>query len=79
MSSPHMALDSVFITSATETAEGRWVAVMDIHGVYLSAGMDDKEETLIVLWGPMADLMVLAAPEVYPKFAMIVTLGQKLL
>ena len=47
--SPTIGLDSVFITSTTEEAEGRDITVMDLLGAYLIADMDNKEEVLMVL------------------------------
>ena len=77
--SPTIGLDSVFITTTFKSAEGREVAIVDLPCAYLSADMVDKEEALMVLQGPLADLMARTSPEVYYKFITINTLGRKLL
>ena len=49
-----------------DTLEGRDVAVVDIPGAYLSADMDD--EVHVVFRGILAELMVVADPELYRPF-----------
>ena len=76
---PTVAMDSVFITASMEAAEHRDVAVVDLPGAYLSADMDDEEEVLMVLRGPLAELMALTAPQVYRKFVTVDANGRQIL
>ena len=71
LASPIVAMDSVFITTTIEAVKNRDIAVVVLPGAYLSADMDDKEEVLMVLRGPLANLMALIAPQVYCKFVTI--------
>jgi hypothetical protein len=64
--SPTVSLESVLITSTIEAFEGREVAMVDIPGAYLSAGMD--EEVIMLLRGRLAELMAKTAPNIYPKY-----------
>jgi hypothetical protein len=66
--SPTVCTDSVFITAAIEAAERRKVSVVDLPGAYLSANMDNKEEVLMVMRGRLAEMMAIAAPEVYRPY-----------
>ena len=63
--SPTVAMDSVFITATIEAAENHNVVVVDLPNAYLSADMEHEEEVLVVLRGPLAELMALTAPQVY--------------
>ena len=77
--SPTVGLDSVFTTAIIESVEGRDVAVVDLHGAYLSANMNNDKEVCMVLRGPLANLMALTTPKVYRKLSTIHILGRKLL
>ena len=75
--SPTVYTDSVFITAAIEASENRRTAVVDLPGTYLSDNMDDEEEVLMVMRGDLAEMMALAAPEVYRKYVAITPDGKK--
>ena len=62
-----------------EAVEGRDAAIVDLPDAYLSTEMDNEEEVLMVLRGPLVNLMALIAPELYRTFFTINTLGQNLL
>ena len=64
-------MDSVFITASTKAAKNLNVVVIDLPSAYLSADMDDEEEVLMVLHGPLAELIPLAAPQVYHKLVTV--------
>ena len=51
------------LTATIEALEGRYVAVVDIPGAYLSADMDD--EVHMVFRGTLAELIVAADPDIY--------------
>ena len=77
--SPTVCTDSTFITAAMEAAEHRRTAVVDLPSAYLHADMDDEEEVLMVLRGDLANMMALAAPDVYRKYITITTDGKPIL
>ena len=66
--SPTVSTDSVFITATIEAAERHRVAVVDLPGAYLSVDTENKDEVLIVMKGRLAELMALAAPEMYRPY-----------
>ena len=54
------------ITRAIEAHEGRDVATFDIPGAYLHALSD--EQTIMLLKGPLAELLVMVDPKIYQKY-----------
>ena len=77
--SPTVSTDSVFVTAVLESMERRCTCVIDLPGDYLSADMDDKEEVLMVLRDNLAELMALAAPEVYRDHIAVTSDGRTVL
>jgi hypothetical protein len=75
--SPTVATESVFTTAAIEAHEGRRVAVFDIPGAYLHTKTD--EDVIMVLEGPLAELMVKVAPSLYRKYITTNSKGKALL
>jgi len=55
-SSPTMSLESIMISCAIDTREGRHLAVMDIPGAFLHADME--EHVHILLEGTIAELNI---------------------
>jgi hypothetical protein len=72
-----VATESVFITAAIEAHEERHVAVLDIPGAYLHTETD--EEVIMVLEGPLAEIMVKVAPRLYQKYITTNSKGEALL
>jgi hypothetical protein len=64
--SPTVSVESVMITAAVKTHEGRDVAVVDVPGAFLRADMD--EEVTMTLRGRLAELMVKTVPNIYRKY-----------
>jgi len=64
--SPTVSIESLFITCAIEANEGRDVAVIDLPGAFLHADCDDH--VVMRFQGGLAELMVLAAPQIYRKY-----------
>ena len=60
-----------------EAAGHHDVAVINLSGAYLSADMDD-EEAVLVLRGPLAELMALTEPQVYRKFVTVDSNGRQI-
>ena len=52
--SPTIASEAVFLTAVINAMEGRWVAVVDVPGVFLQANMPEDETVHIRLTGIMA-------------------------
>ena len=65
------------ITAAIEAHEGRHVKCFDIPGVYLHKLFD--EEVLMLLKGPLAELMVMVDPKLYQKYVTYNTKGMPLM
>ena len=64
--SPTVSNEGVMITGAIEAHEGRDVVTFDIPGAYLHA-LSDKQ-TIMLLKGPLAELMVMVDPKIYRKY-----------
>ena len=64
--SPTVAMDSIMITAAIEARKRRDVDTIDIPGAYLHAY--NNKETLMLLKGRLAKLMVQVDPHIYQKF-----------
>ena len=64
--SPTVSTEAVMLTATIDALEGRYVAVVDIPGEYLSADMGD--EVHLVFRGTLAEMMVAANLELYRPF-----------
>jgi hypothetical protein len=67
--SPTMATESVFITAVIAAHKGQDVRCFDILGAVLHANLD--EDITMILKGPLAELMLQAAPNLYRKYITI--------
>ena len=59
-SSPTPSADAIFVTAAIDAYERRHVAQFDIPGAFLHT--DTNEDIVMVLEGPLAELMVKLDP-----------------
>ena len=66
LSFPTVTTDGVIITSIIEAHEGRDVVVADLPNAFLHA--DNKEKTIMLLKGKLAELMVQINPKMYRKY-----------
>ena len=64
--SPTASTKSVFVTSVIEAMERRKVAIMDLPGAFLHALND--EEIIMVLEGPLAEMMARVEPKLYRQY-----------
>ena len=64
--SPTVSIDGVLITSAIEAHEGRHIATCDLQGAYLNT--NNNEETIMLLKGKLAELIVQVDPKLYRKY-----------
>ena len=65
-SSPTITTARVIITSTIEAHEGRDVAVLDLPNAFFH--VENKEKTLMLLKGKLAELMVQIDPNMYRKY-----------
>ena len=65
-SSPTVATESVFITSAIEAHEGRDVAVVDLPGAFMQANQEDLVH--MKLKGTLAKVLIMLDPQCYRKY-----------
>jgi hypothetical protein len=75
--SPTVSIESLFITCAIEASEGRDLAVIDLPGAFLHADCDDH--VVMRFQGRLAELMVIAAPQIYRKYITTDAKGQAVL
>eukprot|EP00804_Cyclotella_cryptica_P005871 CCRYP_000147-RA/>CCRYP_000147-RA protein AED:0.12 eAED:0.13 QI:0/0/0/1/0/0/3/0/1214 len=64
--SPTVSIESIFISCAIEASEGRCVTIIDLPGAFLHA--DCEDHVIMRFHGRLAELMVLAAPQIYRKY-----------
>ena len=74
---PTVSMDGVILTSTIEAHEGRDVAVNDLPNVFLNA--DNNEQTLVLLKGKLAELMVQIDPKMYRKHIITSSKGEPML
>ena len=74
---PIVSTDSAIITSAIEAHQGRDVAVIDLPNAFLNS--DNNEQTLILLKGKLAELMVQINPNIYQKYIITSSKGEQML
>ena len=75
--SPTVSGDSVMITSAIDAHEDRKIATLDIPGAFLYTDLD--ENVVMILRGPLAELMVGIDPELYTPFMVTTSKNEKIL
>mgnify|MGYP000055058244 CR=1 FL=1 len=79
-SSPTAALESVLLTAVIDAHEGRDVAVIDIPNAFVQTRLEnDADKAIMRLRGKLAELMVKVAPEIYTKYVIINSKGEKVL
>ena len=76
-SSPTVSNEGVMITCATEAHEKSDVACIGIPGALLNAMMD--EEIIMLLRGPLAEMMVVMNPQLYRKYVTQDSKGESVL
>ena len=69
--------DSVILTSTIDAHQGRDVATADMPGAYLHT--DNNQETIMLLRGKLAELMVRVEPSLYRKFITTNAKGEAML
>ena len=67
----------MIITSTIESHEGRDVAVIDLPNAFLNA--ENNEQTLMLLKGKLAELMVQTDPQMYQNHIITSSKGEPIL
>ena len=82
VSSPTVTAEAVMLTCVIDAQEGRDVAVVDIPNAFVPTivSEEDAEHRVIVrIRGPLVDVLVSIAPDVYGPYVMTNKSGQKVL
>ena len=75
--SPTVSTDGVILNSTIEAHKGRDVVVIDLPNAFLNA--DNNEQTLMLLKGKLAELMVQIDPKMYRKHIITSSKGEPML
>jgi hypothetical protein len=74
-SSPTVSSDAVLLMCVVDTNKNRDVAIVDIPNAFVQTIVEDeKDKALICIHGPLVDILVSIAPNVYGPY---VTVGKK--
>ena len=66
-----VALNLLLINAVIKAWEGWEIMVIYLQGEYLGISMKGKDAVIIVLYGKLAELIVLMAPIIYCEFMAI--------
>ena len=75
--SPTVSTDGVIITSVIEAHQGRAIAIADLPNAFINAF--NNEQTLMLLKGKLAELMVQIDPKLYQKYIITISKGEPML
>ena len=74
-SSPTVSNEAVMLTCVIDADENRDVAIVDILNAFVQTVVEDeKDRAFIWIRGPLVDILVAIAPDVYQEY---VTIGKK--
>jgi hypothetical protein len=80
VSSPTVLAEAVMLTCMIDTLEEQYIAVIDIPNAFVQSGVKDEEHHVIVcIRGPLVDILVSIAPDVYGTYVSTNKAGQKVL
>ncbi len=80
VSSPTVMAEAVMLTCMINAHENRDVAVIDIPNAFVQTVVKDEEHCVIArIRGPLVDILVSIAPEVYGQYVSTNKAGQKVL
>ncbi len=80
VSSPTVSAEAVMLTCVIDAVEGRDVAVINVPNAFVQIVVEDKEHRVIIcIRGPLVDILVSIAPEVYGPYVSTNKSGQKVL
>jgi hypothetical protein len=77
-SSPTVSLEAVVLTCVVDANKNRDVAIVDIPNTFVQTIVEDeKDKALICICGPLIDILVSIAPNVYGPYVMVGKKGKK--
>jgi hypothetical protein len=77
-SSPTVSLEAVLLTCIVDANENRDVAVVDIQNAFVQTVVkDEKDKALVHICGPLVDILVSIAPNVYGQYVTFENKGKK--
>jgi hypothetical protein len=77
-SSPTVSLEAVLLTCVVDANKNRDVAIMDIPNAFVQTFVEDeKDKALVCMHGPLVDILVSIAPNVYGPYVMVGKKGKK--
>jgi hypothetical protein len=77
-SSPTVSSEAVMITCVVNANENREVAIVDIPNVFVQTVVEDeKDRAFIRIRGPLVNILVSIAPDVYGPYVMVGKKGKK--
>ena len=80
VSSPTVSAEAVMLTCVIDAVEGRDVAIIDVPNAFVQTVVEDEEHRVIIrIRGPLVDILVSIAPEVYGSYVSTNKSGQKVL
>ncbi len=82
VSSPTVTAEAVMLTCVIDAQEGRDVAVVDIPNAFVQIVVSEEDaqhHAIVWIRGPLVDILVLNAPDVYAPYVTTNKTGQKVL
>ena len=78
VSSPTVSAEAVMLTCIIDAVEGRNIVVIDVPNACVQTVVEDEEHQVIIhIRGPLVDILVSIAPEVYSSYVSTNKSGQK--
>ncbi len=80
VSSPTVSAEAVMLTCVIDAVEGGDIAVINVPNAFVQTVVEDEEHKVIIcIRGPLVDILVSIAPEVYGPYVSTNKSGQKVL
>ncbi len=82
VSSPTVTAEAVMLTCVIDAQENRDVAVVDIPNAFVQTVVSDEDaehRVMVRIRGPLVDILVSMAPDVYGPYVSVTKTGQKVL
>jgi hypothetical protein len=80
--SPTVTAEAVILTCGIDAQEGRDVAIVDIPNAFVQTGVSEEDaqhHVIVRIRGPLVDILVSIAPDVYGPYVTTNKTGQKVL
>jgi hypothetical protein len=82
VSSPTVTAEAVMLTCVIDAQENRDVAVVDIPNAFVQTVVSEEDvehHVMVLIRGPLVDILVSIAPDVYGPYVSVTKTGQKVL